>query len=169
MQGLQEMIRRRVFTLLLLLLAGGFIVLLAELLWTGHTEGIQIVAVIAGITGLVLTGLGAVLKRSAGPVLAAILLLLSLTGLLGTFEHLEEGEEAVGALPALAAHSGARTVTVAYRADSVQESEPREGREPGKTPGGGGGGGGGGGLSIMAAVVLLGRPPEEQTAGPRAR
>lgn len=169
MQGLQEMIRRRVFTLLLLLLAGGFIVLLAELLWTGHTEGIQIVAVIAGITGWVLTGLGAVLKRSAGPVLAAILLLLSLTGLLGTFEHLEEGEEAVGALPALAAHSGARTVTVAYRADSVQESEPREGREPGKTPplplaplslAG---------LSIMAAVVLLGRPPEGQTAGPRAR
>lgn len=168
MQRLQEMIQRRVFTLLLLLLAGGFVVLLAELLWTGHTDGIQLVAVAASIAGLVLTGLGMVLGRSAGMVLAALLLLLSLTGLIGTFEHLEEGEKAVGDLPALAADSS-RFATIGYLADSTQESEGREGREEGKaTPpplaplslAG---------LSVMGAVVLLGRRQELNPAAVAAR
>ena len=74
-------------TLMLVFSAGGFLLILVELLLERHWDGIQLVAPISAVVGLVLVLLAFTWRRVA-PV-AVLFLLLGVTGLFGTFEHFE--------------------------------------------------------------------------------
>lgn len=94
--SLQTFVQRRFFTLLMLLLAAGFLLIFGELVLYNHFEGLQIIGtastVIGAILALVGIGAGANLRRW----LAVGFIALSLVGVLGVFEHNEErlgGEE----------------------------------------------------------------------------
>jgi hypothetical protein len=143
--------------ILLLLLAGGFAITVVELLLTGHVKGIQLVGVIAPAVALVCVLTGLFAHGTLRAVMAAALLVVSLAGLLGAWEHFEEGGRQ-GSVPALAAQ-GERYQPVSYQAAAVAD-EGNEGRERAE-----GGESGGNppplaplaisGLALMAAVVLF--------------
>lgn len=76
--------------------AGGFVMLLAELLMGAHTEGIQIVAVVSSILGLVLVMLGFLGRGALRRGAIYGLLFVAFTGVFGVFEHIEEGGAEVG-------------------------------------------------------------------------
>ena len=73
----------------MLLLAGGFGMLVIELVWMGHTRDTQVVAVIATGIGFILALVGAFVGGRARIIVAGLLAVLALTGLFGTFEHAE--------------------------------------------------------------------------------
>lgn len=150
MESLKAFVQRNLFPLLMLLIAGGFAIIVLELLWTGHWDGLQMIGLIASITGVVL-GLAALFVKGSGRVVLAVLfLVLSLTGLVGVFEHNEERTEGGEAsrTPVLVAASGDTMQPVAYR---VQENEKGGGEAiPPLAPLSLAG------LSLMGAVVLLG-------------
>jgi hypothetical protein len=106
-------IQQHFYTLLMLMLAGGFALLVAELLLTEHTDGIQLVAVAASVAGLLLTVAALVVRGRGAMVVAVLLLLLSATGVLGAYEHLESAQEES------ARHQPSEVTTqqVAFRAD----------------------------------------------------
>jgi hypothetical protein len=64
MASIQALTRRHLTTLLLLLLAGGFAVILGELILYKHYDGIQLIGLISTIAGLVIVLWG--LLRSGG-------------------------------------------------------------------------------------------------------
>ena len=72
---------------------GGFLMILAELIITDHLDGIQLVAVLASVIGLVVSAAGFLLRGAASRAGAILLVLLSISGLVGAFEHYEEGQE----------------------------------------------------------------------------
>ncbi len=96
MSGLKSLVRRHLFTLLLLLLAGGFAVILGELVLYKHWEGTQLIGFTATIVGLVAVVAGLFAKATLRPILAILLLVLSFGGLLGVREHLESAAEEQG-------------------------------------------------------------------------
>ncbi|BAS29317.1 hypothetical protein [Limnochorda pilosa] len=123
---LQAAVTRRLADWVLVLVGGGFLVLFLELILTGHTEGVQLVGVVGSLAGLLLSLAG--LKLSGrGPLrVAALMLLLGLTGLAGTFLHAEErldGSERAGRPGVLAAQS----LSGAAAAEEVRAGE-RDGR-----------------------------------------
>ncbi len=132
MARLQAFVRSNLVLVLLLLTAGGFVMLLAELLLVNHTDGIQFVAVVASAVGLALALLGLLARRGLRLALAAAFLALSITGLIGTYEHLEEGSEGGEAWRAapVAVRSGYQTI--ANRLDE-DDGERGEGGERGET------------------------------------
>lgn len=165
MASLRSFVQRRWQPLLLLLLAGGFAITVVELLLTGHVKGIQLVGVIAPSAALICVLIGLFAHGSLRTAMAVALLVVSLAGLLGTWEHFEEGGKQ-GSVPALAAQGG-EYQPVRLAAASV-EQEGGEFRE---------GPGGGNppplaplaisGLALMGAVVLLvpeNRPKEHGPA-----
>ncbi len=89
MKSLEELIRRNLIVILLLMLLGGFVMLLAELLITGHVEGVQNVAVIASIVGAIGVIAGFFIKGVVRHVVVLVLLVLTLSGLMGVREHSE--------------------------------------------------------------------------------
>jgi hypothetical protein len=95
MKALQNFVQKNLFTLLLLLIAGGFVMLLVELILMGHTDGTQLVAVIACAAGLILASAGLFAKSKMRHLLAVLFLLLSVSGLYGTLEHTEKRQERV--------------------------------------------------------------------------
>ncbi|MFN8488827.1 MAG: hypothetical protein U0350_14590 [Caldilineaceae bacterium] len=92
MSRIQTFVQKQFTNLLLLFVTGGFLMLVAELLLTGHTRGIQLVAVVASVAGVVLALAGLLTRGKMSNIVAIAFLLLALTGLLGVSEHLEEGE-----------------------------------------------------------------------------
>ena len=76
---------RKTSTLLMLLLAGGFAVLVAELVWMGHTRDTQIIAIITATIGLLFTLVGTFASGRARAIVAVALAVLALTGLYGMF------------------------------------------------------------------------------------
>ena len=94
MESLGNLIRKHVTSIQLLLLAGGFVITLAELILLGHTKGIQLVAIGSTVAGILLALWGLISTGNMRKIVAMLFVLLSLTGLIGTFEHLEEGDEA---------------------------------------------------------------------------
>ena len=94
MQKLENMTRQHLTVILLLLLLGGFATVLAELLLTNHFGGTQSVAVIASVIGALAVLAGFFVKGSVRHVVALLLLVLSISGLMGMREHFEEGSEA---------------------------------------------------------------------------
>ena len=182
MANLQATIRRYLTPILLLLLAGGFLVVLGELYLYRHWHGTQLIGFSATLIGLVAVLLGLFAKRGFRLGLAILLVLISVSGLIGTWEHFEsrseEGSEA--ARPALAATAqvaGATNMTIAYqpagdeRMGTQEGGEGGEGAEAGEADEGGARGEGGerggeqappplaplslAGLSLMGAAILF--------------
>lgn len=91
MSQIQAFVQKQFTNLLLLFVIGGFLMLVAELLLTGHTRGIQLVAVAASVAGVVLALAGLLTRGKMSNIVAIAFLVLALTGLLGVSEHLEEG------------------------------------------------------------------------------
>ena len=94
MSGLKGLARRHLFTLLLLLLAGGFAVILGELVLYQHWEGTQLVGLTVTIVGMVAVAAGLFVKGTIRSVLAILLLVLSVAGLLGVRQHSESAANA---------------------------------------------------------------------------
>lgn len=90
---MREWLERRFADLVTLFAALGFLTLLLELLLTGHTEGVQVLAPLAALVGAVALGLGFLGARTLA---LGLLLLVSATSLLGMAEHLGEALEAQG-------------------------------------------------------------------------
>ena len=117
--------------LILAFTATGFVFLLAELLLERHWEGVQLIALMAAGLGLVLTLVSLAGQRTI--VVAALLLVLSVTGLFGTLEHFEERTDPQGGPPDQAA-------TNAVQVADIPEAAPPSGPESefDGPPGGGG-------------------------------
>ncbi len=139
MNRVQTFVRSHLTNLILISLAGGFLLLLAELLLAGHTEGVQLVGLGASVLGIVLALVGIAAKGRARNALAALFLVLAISGLVGAFEHneerFEEGEEARA--PIVLSQGAGRVGmnrNVAYRldGDEGEEGEARESREAGE-------------------------------------
>ena len=151
-------------TLLLLLLAGGFVVVLGELVLYQHWDSTQLIGFSATVVGLLAVLVGIFVKGTLRTVIGLLLVVLSLSGLIGAREHLEEGGEAMSPRPALVQQStlvGAQEI--AYRPGALAQ----EGEEEGE------GAEGGGetvppplaplslsGLALMGAVILLAKQDE---------
>jgi hypothetical protein len=87
MSTIQTFVQRRSASLMLLLISGGYMMLLAELLITNHTQGPQLVGVIASSVGLLLTLIALFVSGKARNWVALFLLVLSVSGLLGAYQH----------------------------------------------------------------------------------
>ncbi|MBW7883809.1 MAG: hypothetical protein H3C34_14460 [Caldilineaceae bacterium] len=177
MRALEAFTRKNLTTILLLFLAGGFAVTLVELFLLNHMDGVQNVAVIASILGLLAVVAGLFVKGGLRTGVIVVLLLLSLSGLIGTFQHLEAtggGEASAPALVASRADTGftaiaSRAGVDVQRPAAQEEEEAGEGGEAGEA-----GESEGGppllaplsitGLALMAVVVLLGAPAREEQA-----
>lgn len=92
---MQEGLRKRFPELVAFFSALGFLTLLAELLLTGHTEGIQALAPLGAGMGALATLAGLGLKAGR-PWAIGLLLLLGGLGLVGLLQHTEEALEAQG-------------------------------------------------------------------------
>lgn len=90
---MQEYMRERFPEAVVLFSALGFLTLVAELLLTTHTEGIQVLAPLAAATGA-LAALAGLWLKAARPWAIGLLLALMGVGLLGFFQHIEESVEA---------------------------------------------------------------------------
>ncbi|WP_324715570.1 hypothetical protein U7230_09305 [Carboxydochorda subterranea] len=71
----------------LVLVGLGFLTVLAELLVTRHTDGPQIMAVVAALIGLLLAGAAFLLHGRAAVWAAVLLALLAISGPIGVAEH----------------------------------------------------------------------------------
>jgi hypothetical protein len=90
-----RLIRAFLPDLILAGVAGGFALLLAEMLLTEHTEGLQGVAVWAAVAGIVLSVAGLVIRsRRTALLLGLALVLLSLSGPAGIYLHATREAEA---------------------------------------------------------------------------
>lgn len=166
MNKLQSFLARQRDMILLLLLAGGFAVVLGELVLYQHWEGTQLIGFSATVVGLLVVLIGIFVKGALRTVIGLLLVVLSLSGLLGAREHLEaSGGEAMSPRPALVQQSTlSGSQEVAYRPGALaqeEEGEEGESRE------------GGGetvppplaplslsGLALMGAVILLAKKDE---------
>ena len=181
MTSLQATVRRNLLPILLLLLAGGYLVVLIELFLYRHWDGVQLIGFAATAVGLLAVLLGLFAKGGLRIGLAVLLAIVSLSGLIGTYEHFEsrsEGGEA--ARPALAQADAGANLAIVYRpaadtqaASAQDDDEAGEGGEAAAAGEAGEGREGGeageageetppplaplslAGLSLMGAAVLL--------------
>ena len=173
MSTLEAWVRKNLAVILLLLLAGGFVVIVWELYLYQHWGGIQFVGFAASLVGLLAVLLGLFAKGTFRVILALLLVVISISGLIGTWEHFEsanEGSEASApALNQLASTTGGELLVAASNAPGAvrsaqlqeqgEENEAGEGAEQGER------GGeesapplaplGISGLALMGAAVLL--------------
>ena len=167
MSKLQGFLAQRQDTILLLLLAGGFAVVLGELVLYQHWEGTQLIGFGATVVGMLAVLAGIFVKGTLRTVIGLLLVVLSISGLIGAREHLEAAKgEAMSPRPALVQQSTlAGAQEIAYRPGGLAQEEEEEGEE--------GEGGEGGeevppplaplslsGLELMGAVILLAKKEE---------
>ena len=165
---LQSFVRANFHQILMLLLAGGGLMVLGELLWTGHTDGMQLVGVIASAVMVVLAIVGLFAHGTLRLTLAVLFVLLSITGLVGVLEHNEAEGEGEANVPALViGRADAGMMPISYRSEALQQED--EAGEANEASGAEGGGESAppplaplslSGLALMSAVVLLGRRDE---------
>lgn len=151
-------------TILLLLLAGGFAVVLGELVLYQHWDGTQLIGFSATVVGMLAVLVGIFVKGTLRAVIGLLLVVLALSGLLGARQHLEEGGEAMAPRPALVQQSTlAGAQEIAYRPGALaqegeEEGEGAEGRgetvPPPLAPLSLSG------LALMGAVILLAKQDE---------
>lgn len=91
--SMRGFLRKRFPDLVGLMVLLGFFLLLAELLLTGHTEEAQALAPLFSLVGAGLLLAGLFLPK-ARQVLALALVLVSASGVVGLWQHLEDGLEA---------------------------------------------------------------------------
>lgn len=92
-ESLQKGIRENFPALVLLLVAGGFALTAVELVMMHHTEGKQVIGVVATGAGALVALVGLWAKGGAKGVVALLFGALALSGLFGMVEHLEGEEE----------------------------------------------------------------------------
>ena len=122
MSMIQTFVQRRSASLMLLLISGGYVMMLAELLLINHTKGPQLVGVIASSAGLLLTLIALFVSGKARNWVALLLVVLSVSGLLGTFKH----NEALNAEPAAMAatvNADGLNQPIAYRLQAAADVE----------------------------------------------
>lgn len=135
MNMLQNFVQRRYVPVMLLLIIGGFVMLLVELLMLDHTEGIQLVAVMATGMGLLLALAALLAPAKWRNGVAILFVLLSVTGLIGSYEHVEEGaEEEEEAHLVMPTTENNANLNIAYPAQAAKEGEEEgeEGEEEGE-------------------------------------
>ena len=93
LERLQMSARRYLPEWTLLAVGLGFVVLLAELLMTGHTKGSQAIGVAAALLGVALAAAGLVGPGRARVWVGVLMLVLSVSGLVGMAEHAETRAE----------------------------------------------------------------------------
>lgn len=125
----RTLVRAHFPDLVLLGAAAGFLLLTAELVLTEHSDGLQAVAILAGITGALLC-LGGLLVRQrwARLLAAAALVLLSAVGPLGVFLHL--GGEVEAAAVERTAPAGLSVYNDEDDEGEKEEEEDEEGVPP---------------------------------------
>lgn len=153
MSQVQAFVQKQFTNLLLLFVTGGFLMLVAELFLTGHTRGIQLVAVVASVAGVVLGLAGLLTRGKMSNIVAIAFLLLALTGLLGVSEHLEESEgEREGVATAQVVRTNNTTNTpVNFRQEDEFQPGGRRNAPPPLAPLSLAG------LSLLGTVTLVGR------------
>ncbi len=93
MTHLANLVQARFPTLVLVGVAAGFGMLLAELLLTGHTEGVQRIAVLTSVLGIGLGLMALWVSGSLRGLVIAAFALLALAGVYGALEHREGADE----------------------------------------------------------------------------
>lgn len=171
MSKLQRFLAQRQDTILLLLLAGGFAVVLGELVLYQHWDGTQLIGFSATVVGMLAVLAGIFVKGTLRTVIGLLLVVLSISGLIGAREHLEAAKgEAMSPRPALVQQSTlAGAQEIAYRPGGLAQEEEDEAGEDRE----GGEGGESGeevppplaplslsGLALMGAVILLAKKEE---------
>ena len=131
MNKLSAWTRNHFITLILAFTAGGFLFILAELLLERHWGGVQTIAPVSAVIGLVLVLL-ALTWRRAVPT-AVLFLLLGVTGLFGTFEHFESRTEEHDGPPGQASQVMLQAVS-APPASAEGEAGPPDGSRRGGPP-----------------------------------
>ena len=158
--SLKQMIARNYFTLMYLLIAGSFLGLVAELVWTEHWDGIQLVGLLASVAGLVLAAVALFAAPRMRQVLAVLFVILSISGIVGTIEHNEERGEGEASAPVIMAATAGTNMEL----PAAQQEEGEEGEAGERGEGGEGGEGEAipplaplslAGMSIIAAVTLF--------------
>lgn len=96
MEELRSTVHDHFPSLVLLSVASGFVMVLAELLLMGHDEGKQIIAIGASIVGAIAAGCALFASNRIPGALAIALLAVGATGLLGTVFHVAEALEHAG-------------------------------------------------------------------------
>ncbi|MBO9541451.1 hypothetical protein J7643_12755 [bacterium] len=108
----------------------GFAMVVIELLLMRHTEGKQLIALAGCTAGALFALLGLKAQGKLRAILAAGLLAVAFTGLLGVYFHLTHGEEEEehAALTRLARWAEAQTIAHASEADAPKK-DAEEGEE----------------------------------------
>lgn len=91
MAGLQAYSRKHFVTLLLLFIAGGFTVILGELLITSHTDGLQMIGVTAAALGVIIAVMGIFAVGKLRTFTVIMMFVIALCGLVGTGIHIANG------------------------------------------------------------------------------
>lgn len=125
MTALRQFVVRNFYTIMYLLVAGSFLGLVAELVWTEHWDGIQLVGLAASAIGLVLALLAIFASARMRSVLAILFLVLSISGIVGAIEHNEARNEESSATVIMAASVGP-VVQPAPQYDGDEEGEEHE-------------------------------------------
>ncbi|MEZ4612358.1 MAG: hypothetical protein R2838_19315 [Caldilineaceae bacterium] len=158
--SLKQMIARNYYTLMYLLIAGSFLGLVAELVWTEHWDGIQLVGLLASVAGMVLAAIALFASPRMRQVLAVLFVILSISGIVGTIEHNEDRGEGEASAPVIMAATAGTNMEL----PAAQQEEGEEGEAGERGEGGEGGEGEAvpplaplslAGMSIIAAVTLF--------------
>jgi len=107
MASLKRFVQQYFPTILLLMAVGGFAMIAAELLLTSHTDGLQMVGLIASVIGLILGVVALFMSgQKARDIMAILFIVLSISGLLGVLQHAgARADDAQSAAPPLASLS----------------------------------------------------------------
>lgn len=144
MTKLENWVRKNLLAILVVLLAAGYLLIMAELVLYNHWQGLQLIAPVTTLVGLAALVVGYFLKGTARVVVALLLVVLSISGIVGTFEH-RENERGERRPPV--AFDQAGTIAVADRSTATVNQTPAQGQPtaPGRGNRGEGGEGGEGG------------------------
>ena len=152
------LIRRNTTALFLVGIAIGFALVLVELALINHVRGTQLIAIIACVAGIVLSLVGLVPRRGVRRAVAALFVVLALTGVYGFIEHQQGRSERAGEVAEVASSATDRVVREAL--DSFASNPPA--LSPLALSG----------LSLLGVLTLLGveaEPAERAVAGTRLR
>lgn len=97
MDGLRRSIQGNFSSILLILVTGGFLVLLVELVLFQHWQGLQLIGLGSVVLALILTIAGMFVEGGGANVIGILLVVISLVGLVGVFEHYQARQQEVAA------------------------------------------------------------------------
>jgi hypothetical protein len=87
LQSMQTLVRRQFHPLIMSMIAGGFLLLLVELVLYQHYESLQLLGMGAVVIGLIASLLGIGARGSLRTALIVVFLVVSLSGVLGLWFH----------------------------------------------------------------------------------